>query len=242
MEETDSPTPPPPLPYAAPPPRRAASGRIVVASVAVALGLAFGIGGWGLLNRTRYTANSWVTVRATPAPAAPGGVFREPGFPVLPSLSTTERLNRTRCADNLRRIASALQSYANAHEWHYPDRLEDLVEAGLLPAEILTCPAEERSSYVYTAGGLTFPLDADTVLLHERSATTHMQDEGAAPEAGLHVLLADGRTRFLPAREAGPLLATSDRSGPLMLPTTQPHTADATASSGTADTQQVGSR
>jgi hypothetical protein len=234
MAKADPPTPPPPLPYAAPPPRHAAGGRIVIAAVAVALGLTLGIGAWRLMHRTRYTTNSWVTVRATPAPAAPWGTPRPPGLSVPPSLSATERLNRTRCADNLRRIASALQSYANAHEWRYPDRLEDLVEAGLLPPEVLACPAEGGSSYVYTARGLTFPLDADTVLLHEGSATSHVQDEGITPEAGLHVLLADGRTRFLLAREAGALFAASDRPGPLMLPTTRrEHPHESTAQSGT---------
>jgi hypothetical protein len=237
MPNDDVPIPPTPLPYAAPPPRPAATARVVLAAVAVALMLALGIGAWHLLHRTRYTTSATTIVRLQDGPGVPWNQYRALAGPVPPSLSTTERVERTRCADNLRRIAAALQSYANAHDWRYPDRLEDLVEAGLLPSDVLACPSEGQSSYVYTARGLTFPLDADTVLLHERSATSH-QDEGDDPEAGLHVLRADGRSRFLPAREAGPLFAAGDRPGPLTLPTTRPHT-DATASSGSPDAQHM---
>src|SRR5688500_3018948 len=223
MAKDEVPPIPTPLPYAAPPPRRPVAVRLVLVLVLVAVMLTVGAFAWHALRRSRYSSKGWVTVRAMPGPEAPSGLPGAPGLSLLPSLSTAERRPRTRCADNLRRIAAALQSYANAHDWRYPDRLEELVESGLLAPEVLACPAEGQPPYAYAGRGLTFPLDPDTVLLHERSATSHLHDDGDTPEPGLHVLLADGRTRFLPARQAAPLLAAADRPGPLTLPTTRPH-------------------
>lgn len=224
----DVPTPPPsppPLQYAAPPRRPSASAWLVVLSLAVAVGLALGAGLWYLRRVARVTATGPVTV--LPTPGSPSPWTRTPNvreFPVLPSLSASGRAHRARCAENLRRIASALQSYANAHDWQYPDRLEDLVAAGLLPADALACPADESAddgstSYLYTGKGLTFPLAPDVILLHERSPSRHAGEDDSA-EGGMHVLLADGRARFVPESEAAPLLAAaaSASSVPLTLP------------------------
>lgn len=47
------------------------------------------------------------------------------------------------CATNLRHVAAALQAWANRHDWRLPDRLEDLVAAGLLDPKDLLCPTAE---------------------------------------------------------------------------------------------------
>jgi hypothetical protein len=199
-------------------------------SLALAVGLLFGAGLWYLRKaHTAAAARSTVQQRSAP-PVARLRVSPRTGGAPGSAAPSSDRAHRARCAANFRLIASALQSYANGHDWRYPDRLEDLVQAGLLPADALACPADAAGgdgspSYVYTGKRLTFPLDPDAVLLHERSAP-HDAGDARAAENGMHVLMADGRVRLIPAREAGPLLAAapanSAHSAPVPAPATRP--------------------
>lgn len=244
MDEPITPPSPPPLPYARRP-RPSAAGWMVVLSLAMAIGLAAGAGVWYLRQQTRSLSADWSAVQNNSGPSVRRlQVPPRPDGRIPSSASSSDRTHQARCAANLTRIAAALQAYANRHDWRYPDRLEDLVQAGLLSPDALSCPADAGGdgspSYVYTARGLTFPLDPDTILLHERSASHH-PGEAPAVEGGMHVLLASGRAKFMPAHEAEPLLAAASRPGPLTLPATRPDS-DATARSVSPDAQRVDSQ
>jgi prepilin-type processing-associated H-X9-DG protein len=163
-----------------------------------------------------------------------------PAQTVVPYDDRPGRVEEAQCATNLRHIAAALQAWANRHDWHLPDRLEDLVAAGLLDPQDLVCPtadalpsfesftpdesvngppttlpASVRSTYVYLGKGLTTPAGFDTVVLYE--PPRHFG--GVA----MNVLFGDGSVRVLTGDD-GRRLAASVATGrrPVEFPAERP--------------------
>lgn len=139
---------------------------------------------------------------------------------VLPDLCRPrETANRVKCASNLKQLGSALLVYANAHDGHYPDTLEQLVLADMdLTKDVFVCPSSNdeaadastpaeiaasfskshRLSYLYFAKGLTTSARDDTPLMAE-PLDNHDRD-------GVNILFADGHVDFCQKQSAQKIL------------------------------------
>ena len=100
----------------------------------------FAIVYWAM-GRIRAARPPVVDVGAAEQPArVPAGLARERARRRMPRSRKAAR-NLAKCTMRLQHIAAALQAWANRHDWQLPDRLEDLVAAGLLNRGELVCPA-----------------------------------------------------------------------------------------------------
>jgi len=202
---------------------------------------------WAVFEyRARRSAAPAALVPASPAAGQSGlPPLRGPlSSGLSPGLATAQtvapydeqpaRIEAAQSATNLQHVAAALQAWANRHDWRLPDRLEDLVAAGLLDSRDLACPTADalpsfdsfagpdepagaaaaatrpaaavRSTYVYLGGGLTTPAGFDTVVLYE--PPRHFG--GTA----MNVLFGDGSVRVLTGddgRRLAALAATGRR-------------------------------
>ena len=134
---------------------------------------------------------------------------------LLPSLNRArEQANRVKCAANMRQLGVAMMMYANTYNNHFPEKLEEVLQAGpTLPATAFICPDDDKTppstsslqteqseiasgkhcSYIYTGGDLTASASPDTVLLYE-PLTNHLKEGG-------NVLFADGHVEWFKAKE-----------------------------------------
>jgi prepilin-type processing-associated H-X9-DG protein len=129
---------------------------------------------------------------------------------LLPSLCRArEPANRIKCASNERQIGAAILLYAQEHGGRFPDRLEEVLLAGEVPAEGFVCPSsnDEKApgatvqeaavnlskphhlSYVYVGRALTTAAPPQTPVLYEY-LDNHDND-------GVNVLFADGHVEFV---------------------------------------------
>ncbi len=226
MTELDEPTPPPgaqpAIEYATPP--RAEPSRavwvIVAAITLTACALTFGIVYWWMDRPPRQSRGRlWAPVPLATQPA-PFPQFT-PGMNPPPQASLTPgRAELARCATHLQHVGAALQAWANRHDWRLPNRLEELVDAGLLDRGDLVCPAGEAfadaAPYLYVGRGLTTPVAADVVVVYE--PPVHVGG------LGMNVLFGDGGVRLLTGDDARRVLAEARAGrGPLHYsPTTAP--------------------
>lgn len=133
------------------------------------------------------------------------------------------RLDRIKCASNLRQIGQGLQLYASAHDAKLPDNLSALLleadETGLIP-DVFVCPAgvdeppdgttpEELAaellkpghcSYIYFGSGLELNPDSDA----KRAIAVELLDNHR--HEGINALFADGHTEWLDTTTAEALL------------------------------------
>lgn len=129
---------------------------------------------------------------------------------LMPTMcGSRETANRVKCGANLKQIGSALHDYANAHDGHYPDTLEQLVLANPdLPKTAFVCPSSNDEaatgntpadvaasfsqphhlSYLYLGKGLTTSAKDDTPLMAE-PLDNHDND-------GASILFTDGHVDF----------------------------------------------
>ena len=138
---------------------------------------------------------------------------------MLPSLNRArETANRVKCASNMRQIGQALLLYANSNGGQYPPRLEDLLLAGNITADVYVCPSSKdtiapgataqaqaavlssggHESYIYIPN-LNTSASAQTVLLYE-PLTDHSG-------AGMNVLYGDGHVEFDTRQQATGIIA-----------------------------------
>lgn len=131
-----------------------------------------------------------------------------------------ETANRVKCASNMRYIGQAILLYAQDHQGHFPDTLEEILLTQDITAEVFTCPSanddrapgdtpqqqarhlRDHCSYVYHGKGLTTATPGATTrpVLCE-PLMNHKVD-------GMNVLYADGHAEFLTPAEAQKALGT----------------------------------
>jgi prepilin-type processing-associated H-X9-DG protein len=132
---------------------------------------------------------------------------------LLPSLNRArETANRVKCASNMRQIGQATLLYANENRQKMPPDLGTLLKTQDIGMEVFICPSSsnaipgdvrnapidrqaawvnENASFVWLVpadAGLTFNMDPEIVLLHER-VDNHDRD-------GMNLLYADGHVEF----------------------------------------------
>jgi hypothetical protein len=225
---TDEPTPPgakPAIDCATPAraePPRAAAWVIAVAIMLTACVVTFAIVYWAM---GRIRAARPPVIVSVPLGSQPAFPQVSPGSgPPADAPLTQGRAELAKCTMRLQHIASALQAWANRHDWQLPDRLEDLVAAGLLNRGDLVCPAGEATSgsgtdsaaYRYVGKGLKTPVAPDTVVVYE--PPLHVGG------LGMNVLFGDGGVRLLTGDDASRLLAEAQtgRAPVRYSPTTTP--------------------
>ncbi len=120
----------------------------------------------------------------------------------------------------MRQIGLAVQMYANDHGGQFPERLEDLLPAGIdITPEVFVCPSSSDTpatapttqqsatrmssepghlSYVYLGKGLTDKAGADVLLAYE--PVGHHGDKS-------HLLFVDGRVEFVPNAKAKSIIS-----------------------------------
>lgn len=129
-------------------------------------------------------------------------------------------VNRSKCSSNLRLIGQAINLYANDNAGQFPARLDQLVTACDLGADVFVCPATDdlrstgrtpqeiaadlsipgHCSYVYLGAGLTARTTTPkTILAHDRP--------GNHAGKGLVFLYGDYRVEWVEMKEAQRLLA-----------------------------------
>jgi prepilin-type processing-associated H-X9-DG protein len=139
---------------------------------------------------------------------------------LLPSLNRArEMANRAKCASNLRQIGQGMLLYANENRGRYPDELGQLnmgVVVFVCPSRGTSIPPDIRgptpeakqqaakwvdahSDYVYLGKGLTYAIDAQTVLVYEKESN-HSRD-------GMNMLYGDGHVEWMPMPAARQLIA-----------------------------------
>lgn len=129
---------------------------------------------------------------------------------LLPVLNIVrEQANRVKCADNMKVLGRAMGAYANQNAGHFPERLEEVLEADpSLSPSLFLCPDDSKvpaagttpqmlaaevargqhCSYVYVGGDLTTSAGSDVVLLFEPLTNHH---------EGMNVLFADGSVKWV---------------------------------------------
>src|SRR5687768_14056774 len=123
-----------------------------------------------------------------------------------------ERVNRVRCATNMRHIYYAVELFAKEHQGALPKAMNELLN--YLDVSTFVCnsshdkPApgpttrevaanlekREHTSYVYVGAGMTWPVGSDVVIGYEES-DNHDGD-------GIHVLFGDGVVKWYTVKEA----------------------------------------
>ena len=214
-DQTQSPAPPATVEYATPAPAgpRRGAGTSWAGAAAIALAacaLTFGVVYWSMDRLPRRPQRRvWVPVPLGTQPDPFPQVLPGAG-PVEPAPLAPGRAELARCAMRLQHIAAALQAWANRHDWRLPDRLEDLVAAGLLDRGDLVCPAgdsgtgsaAESAAYRYVGRGLKTPVAPDTVVVYE--PPLHVGG------LGMNVLFGDGGVRLLTGDDATRLSARAE--------------------------------
>lgn len=152
---------------------------------------------------------------------------------LLPSLGRArEAANRVKCKANMQMLGQAMIMYANSNGDHFPDKLEDVLQADpTLPPGAFVCPSDDKSppsnssiqteaheiasgqhcSYIYVGEGLTASSPSNAVLLYD--APADHQNEG------MNVLFVDGHAEWVGKAEAQSILsqqASGDR--PIKVP------------------------
>jgi prepilin-type processing-associated H-X9-DG protein len=141
---------------------------------------------------------------------------------ILPSLCrSSETANRVKCASNLRQIANAMSSYADAHGGHFPSTLETLARDSDLSPAAFVCPSSNdvpanitkaadwgeafqsgshESSYVYLAGGLSkSAVTPESILAYEQPGN-HLDE-------GMNILFGDFHVEWFPKAAANQIIA-----------------------------------
>jgi hypothetical protein len=203
-------------------PPRAAAWVIAVAIMLTACVATFAIVYWAM---GRIRAARPPVIVSMPLSSQPAFPQVSPGSgPPAEAPLTPGRAELAKCTMRLQHIAAALQAWANRHEWRLPDRLEDLVAAGLLNRGDLVCPAgeatagsgTEAATYRYLGKGLKTPVAPDTVVVYE--PPLHVGG------LGMNVLFGDGGVRLLTGDDASRLTAQAEsgRVPVRYVPTTAP--------------------
>jgi prepilin-type processing-associated H-X9-DG protein len=129
------------------------------------------------------------------------------------------------CASQLRQIGMAAQMYAIQNRGFLPATLDDIVAPGLLPVQVLICPAAKGDaskppasrgkfgnySYVYLGAGRriqSIPSPANTPLAYE-PPTNHAGDRGE-----INVVYVDGHVELLTGPAAQLVRALAPGSSP----------------------------
>jgi prepilin-type processing-associated H-X9-DG protein len=134
---------------------------------------------------------------------------------LLPSLGRAREVaNRTVCSANLIGIHKAMYTYSITHQNRFPNHLGELMMAGKIGPQSLTCPSgagpseplppnnidwpgwiDRNSDYIYVGRGKTAAAAADDVLMYEKMHN-HSQGEG------VNIMFGDGHVEFLLMEDA----------------------------------------
>ncbi|HZL38224.1 MAG TPA: hypothetical protein VFC78_23115 [Tepidisphaeraceae bacterium] len=117
-----------------------------------------------------------------------------------------ERLNRAKCAANLRAIGMACIMYANGQPGsEFPDSFQTLLKYENLTPEIFVCPSDQHTtassglsadslSYVYLGNGLTETTASTKIIAYDRLGS-HGKD-------GINVLYGDATVQWVKMADA----------------------------------------
>ncbi len=153
------------------------------------------------------------------------GVLLMAGNRVIRLMNRAREHGGVSCSSNMRQLGQAIQLYANAHQGHLPDTLEQLLLTEDLWPEILVCPNSNDSKAVAPTTQEVVNLIQSTTqpTLNARNASGHLSyiyvGKGLIwpvnPDVvliyeplqnhdrdGMNILFGDGHAEWLPAAKA----------------------------------------